>query len=74
MLAIDAKVRLKNIKLELAVSDSRAVRGLEDLFQILLRKKILEPSDVPLAVRKTISRRIELRKEMAELIAQHNLK
>lgn len=74
MLAIDAKARLKNIKLELAVSDSRAVRGLEDLFQILLRKKILEPSDVPLAVRKTISRRIELRKEMAELIAQHNLK
>lgn len=74
MLAIDAKVRLRNIKQELMASDASAIRGLEDLFQILLRKNILEPSDIPIAVKKTISRRRALRKEMAELTAQYNLK
>jgi hypothetical protein len=55
------------IREQLSVSDSDMVRVVEDVIDVLIRKGVIETSDLPSAVHSKLARRRELRKTMSTL-------
>ncbi len=52
---------------QLSVTDSDMVRVIEDVIDVLLRKKVIETTDLPDAVHAKLARRRELRTTMGTL-------
>lgn len=57
----------EQIREQLTVSDSDMVRVIEDLIEILIKKGVLEPGDLPNVVNAKLARRRTLRKTMSTL-------
>ncbi len=55
------------IRERLSVSDSDMIRVIEDVIEVLIRKGVIEVSDLPDAVHAKLTRRRELRKTMSTL-------
>lgn len=55
------------IREQLSVSDSDMIRVIEDIVDVLIRKRLIEASDLPSVVHAKLARRRELRKTMTSL-------
>ena len=73
LMAIDAKLRLKHIYKELEESDRILVRFIEDLIVLLVKKNVLERSEIPKVVIEGAIKRQKLRKELATLKVEFNI-
>jgi len=73
MMPFEAKMRVEYIRKELERSDKILVRYIEDMIGILVRKKILEPNEIPAPVLTSLKQRKEFRIEMNTLKEEHNI-
>ena len=55
------------IREQLTVSDSDMVRVIEDVIEVLIRKRVIDQADLPDPVHAKLARRRELRKTMSTL-------
>jgi hypothetical protein len=67
MLPFEAKMEIIRIKNLLKESDTSVIYGLEEMFLLLIRTKIIQWNDVNQHLLKKITTRMDLRKRLTEL-------